>query len=403
MLNRLSANTLLKSVVAVLAAIVVVMLAYGAWQSWQKERSAGRIVAVADAATSAFRAMHNLRTDRSTTERSVNAEETITDDNLAIINRTRGVEMPSLQETLRLLPDIAFADKEVMLPKLVELNESMIKLQAETLEAVKKPKAERRAGLADEYKKTATSLIETLDALSKQLTASVKYEDAFIDQMLLVRQLAWMVRNSGGNASLMVSTSLNAKEVTPERMETYRKSVIEAQTAWNALIAETEAIATLPPALKEAIGKAKESYFAQEYTEKRDSIINAVAAGQTPDIKPAEWSNYTVSRLAAALGVAEAALDSAKGHAVASRNAAWTELATQLVLLAGAILLAIGSMMLIGRRVIRPLHQIRDAMLKVAAGDLSAEASFPRAQRRDRRPRRCARHVQAECRGQGAH
>jgi methyl-accepting chemotaxis protein len=31
----------------------------------------------------------------------------------------------------------------------------------------------------------------------------------------------------------------------------------------------------------------------------------------------------------------------------------------------------------IRRRVIKPLHQIRDAMLRVAAGDLSAEASFP--------------------------
>ena len=73
MLNRLSANTLLKSVVAVLAAIVVTMLAFGAWQSWVKLQSAGRIVAVADAASSAFRAMHNLRTDRSTTACSASA------------------------------------------------------------------------------------------------------------------------------------------------------------------------------------------------------------------------------------------------------------------------------------------------------------------------------------------
>jgi len=34
-------------------------------------------------------------------------------------------------------------------------------------------------------------------------------------------------------------------------------------------------------------------------------------------------------------------------------------------------------MMLIGRRVIKPLHVIRDAMLRVAGGDLTAEASFP--------------------------
>jgi len=50
--------------------------------------------------------------------------------------------------------------------------------------------------------KTATDLIKTLDQVSQQLAASVKHEDAFIDQMLAMRQLAWMVRNSGGDASL---------------------------------------------------------------------------------------------------------------------------------------------------------------------------------------------------------
>ena len=210
MLNRLSANTLLKSVVAVLAAIVVVMLAFGAWQSWQEVASAGRIVTVAEAASSAFRAMHNLRTDRSTTTRAVNAEGTVTDGDLEIMNRTRGAEMPALADALQLLPDIDFKEKATLLPTLTALNDTITKLQAETLEAVKKPKAERRAGLFDDYMKTATDLIGTLDKLSQQLTASVKHEDAFIDQMMTVRQLAWRVRNSGGNASLGVTNAMAA-------------------------------------------------------------------------------------------------------------------------------------------------------------------------------------------------
>jgi methyl-accepting chemotaxis protein len=376
MLNRLSANILLKSVVAVLAAIVVVMLAYGALQSWRHVASAGRIVTVAEAAGSAFRAMHNLRTDRSTTTRAVNAEGTVTEGDLAIMNRTRGAEMPALADALQRLPDIEFDEKETLLPALTTLNETINKLQAETLEAVKKPKAERRAGLYDDYMKTATDLITTLDKLSQKLTASVKHEDAFIDQMMLVRQLAWMVRNSGGNASLGVTNAMAAKGLTPEAKEKYETAVVEAQTAWNALLAETGSV-TPPAALKDAIDTAKAQYFADEYIAKRESLIKAIGEGQTPDMSPADWSNYTVARLAALVGVAEAALDSAKSHAEAARGQAWVNLTTQLVLLGGAILLAIVSMMLIGRRVIRPLHQIRDAMLKVAAGDITAEASFP--------------------------
>ena len=35
MLNRLSINTLLKSIIAMLATIVVVVMALGAWDSWK--------------------------------------------------------------------------------------------------------------------------------------------------------------------------------------------------------------------------------------------------------------------------------------------------------------------------------------------------------------------------------
>ena len=48
----------------------------------------------------------------------------------------------------------------------------------------------------------------------------------------------------------------------------------------------------------------------------------------------------------------------------------------QLALLAGALALAFGAMMIVARRVIKPLHTMRDAMLKVAAGDLHVDTGY---------------------------
>ena len=64
MLDRLSANALLKSVIAVVAAIAVVLLGLNAWGSWQRLSSTGRIEGVVAASAAAFTAMHNLRVDR---------------------------------------------------------------------------------------------------------------------------------------------------------------------------------------------------------------------------------------------------------------------------------------------------------------------------------------------------
>ena len=48
----------------------------------------------------------------------------------------------------------------------------------------------------------------------------------------------------------------------------------------------------------------------------------------------------------------------------------------QLALLLGAIALTVGAMIMVGRRVITPLHNMRDAMLKVASGDLGVDSGY---------------------------
>jgi methyl-accepting chemotaxis protein len=61
---------------------------------------------------------------------------------------------------------------------------------------------------------------------------------------------------------------------------------------------------------------------------------------------------------------------------LAQHSRAQGSLALQLALLALAIALAFGTMMAVSRRVIKPLHNMRDAMLKVAAGDLSVDTGY---------------------------
>lgn len=74
--------------------------------------------------------------------------------------------------------------------------------------------------------------------------------------------------------------------------------------------------------------------------------------------------------------MAEAALDAARAHTLDQRNTAQRALIAQLVLLALAISLAVRTIMLVGRRVINPLNTIRDAMLKVAGGDLAVDCGY---------------------------
>jgi methyl-accepting chemotaxis protein len=379
MFDRLSVNAILKSVVILLAGIVTLLLAVDAWQSWQRVGVAAHISKVADAATYGFRAMHNLRTDRSTTLRGLDGEGVITPAALASLDKYRGAEMPALDAALALLPDLDYPDKDKLLPQLQAAADEIRKLQPLSLEAAKKPKAERPADLSAQYKKVATDLIMTLDATSQSLTASVKHQDAFIDQMLSMRQLAWMVRNIGGDASLMVSNAMGAGKADAALVAKYSSSVAGSEAAWSALESQTYGI-TLPAVLTDAIATAKGQYFDKSYMETRAGLIDQMAKGEKPSMNVDDWTELTVGRLASLVTLAEGALEAAKQHAAENHSKASQALAVQLGLLVGALVLAIGAGFVIGRRVVRPLHIIRDAMLQVAAGDLTGEAAFPHRQ-----------------------
>ena len=376
MLNRLSANALLKSVIAVTATALVIVLALGAWSSWQSYLAASRIAGVAAASGYAFQTMHRLRTDRSSTVRSLNVPGPITPDLRKYLKEIRDAEMPALNAAAGTLETVDFNQKPTLLPELQRQIKALTALQAESWEAMAKPKEARREGLAKQFDQSETSMLELLEKISAQLVASVKNSDPFVDQMLSLKQIAWQVRNTGGEASLLISVGLAAGKVAPDALEKHARFHGGTETAWAAL--EDVAFGTkLPKALEEAIATAKQTYFAPDYVAMRERILKTLLAGEKPEMTSDQWSPYTVSRLASVLAVAEGALEAAKEHAATQQSAALSRLTGELALLALAVLLAVGSMAAVSRRVIGPLRKIQDAMLKVAAGDLTADASFP--------------------------
>jgi methyl-accepting chemotaxis protein len=121
---------------------------------------------------------------------------------------------------------------------------------------------------------------------------------------------------------------------------------------------------------------AKTAYFDPQYLALRDRLANTLANGEKAEMTANQWTPVTVGRLSSAVAVAESALDAAKGHTLDQRDAAQRALIMQLVLLALAIGLAASAIMLVSRRVITPLNTIRDAMLKVAGGDLAVDSGY---------------------------
>jgi methyl-accepting chemotaxis protein len=375
MLNRLTVSALLKSVIGVMAACVVAVLSVSAWTSWERLQAAGRITVIADASASAFKAMHNLRNDRPSTNRLLTSDQVIQPDMINYLRTIRGEEMPAMRAAADLLPAIQFVDKETLVPALSRLMQTLTALHVESWEAMSQPKASRRPALLKEYMETAEALLQTLETVSARLATAVSHNDPVIDQLLAIKQDAWLLRSISGEASLLLASGLTVGRMTPEARQNYTKFVGGIETAWAAL--ELAAAGSkLPSSLVDALAMAKTANFDPQYLALRDRIANALVSGEKPEITASQWSPITVGRMGSAVTVAEHALEEAKIRASAQWSAARESLILQLSFLAGALALALGSMMTVSRRVIDPLHAIRDAMLKVAGGDLSVEAGY---------------------------
>jgi methyl-accepting chemotaxis protein len=374
MLNRLTVSALLKAVIVITAVLTVVQFSVGAWESWGHLQSASRISMISDASANLFKAMHNLRTDRSTTSRLLNSDSMDADIE-KYLRSLRDAEMPAMANGLALLTPMQFAQHDTLVPEFDRAFKTITALQKEFWEAMGQPKASRRPALNKEYVDITNVLLDTLEKLSGVLAADVNHQDATIDQLLQIKQTAWLLRNTAGEASLIISTGLAAGKVTPEVRHNYLKFLGGTDGAWSALQLAISGM-QLPPALSAAMAANKTAYFEPSYLQLRERLLTALSDGGKPELTANQWSPITVGRLSAAVGVAEAALEAAKERAVELRGSALRALVVQLVLLLAAVCLAAGAMTAVTRRVIRPLHKMRDAMLKVAAGDLAVETGY---------------------------
>jgi methyl-accepting chemotaxis protein len=380
MLNRLTVSSLIQSVIVLMSTCMVALLCFTAWDSWQRLATTNRISVVADASSSLFRAMHNLRSDRSTTVRSLN-DDTVLQPNIEkYLRDTRDAQMPAMRSAAEVLGSVEFADQTTLLAELNRLIQAMTALETESWDAIHKPKASRRPALGKEFLEVTAAILETMDKVSARIAASVNHSDPVIDQLLMIKQLAWLMRNTAGEASLLISNSLAAGHAAPEVRQNYTKLVGGIEAAWTAL-QTVAAGSTLPPSLGEAMAEAKTAYFEPPFLALRDRLLNAALTGEKPEMIANEWSPLSVKHMSSAVVVAERALDTAKDHTRAQHSLAERSLILQLALLTCALALTVGTMIAVTRRVIRPLHNMRDAMLKVAAGDLTVDTGY--AQRRD--------------------
>ncbi|MGD0429823.1 MAG: HAMP domain-containing methyl-accepting chemotaxis protein [Acetobacteraceae bacterium] len=375
MFDHLTVKTLLRSTLLAFAALAIVPLSMRAWDAWDALESSSRILRVAAASGDAFQALINIRSDRVSVPRSWAAPPPISAEVRGYLRRSQEPEIAGLRSAVTRLDSIAFEDRASLLPTLRQSLETLTRLQTEFWDGVEKPIASRRTGLGDEYMRQGVALQTTLEETSARLFAGIEHQDAIVDQMMAVKQLAWMARNNAGEASLLLSRGISAGSLPADAIRAFDTNIGASNAAWKA-IENLLYGATVPPALAQAMTATKQVYFAPDYVASREQMLTGLVAGRKATVTADEWARTVVPKLDTIQAVASAALAAAEHRAEAMTAAASETLILDAALLLLVVAGSIVSLLGVTSRVIRPLTAIRDAMSQLAAGNLGEPPEF---------------------------
>ena len=202
MLNRLTVSALIKTVILATSFCVVVGFSLNAWDSWSRLQVASRISVIADASANLFKAMHNMRTDRSTTT-AAQLRAPMDAEIEKYLRNIRDTEMPAMGNALVTLGTLEFAQQKTLVPEFDRHYKTLGGLQKEFWERWPSRRRSAAPTLAKQYTSTVNALLDVIDKLSASLAANVNHQDATIDQLLAIKQIAWLLRNTAGEASLI--------------------------------------------------------------------------------------------------------------------------------------------------------------------------------------------------------
>ncbi|MDE5447077.1 HAMP domain-containing protein [Bradyrhizobium sp. CSA207] len=374
MTKRITVTAFLTSVISILSAAIVTVLLLNALGSFERVKTADRLAAVAQASAASFKALHNLRTVRALTTGILDVDAPVETVLAGYLAKTTEAEHTALNSLLEVLPRVEFPGENPA-RSLVSKAGEVAELESASFEAMKRPKAERPDGLESRYSEASLALFTRLENLGSDLAALASHQDAVVDQMLALKQAAWLLRNSGGEITSLVSQSVAGARPSLADQKRYDRLLGNVQMAW-ASIDGLVAKKPLAPRIVEAIAASQQGYFEPSYVALRDRLFSAPLQGEKSEMAVAQWINSSLARLTTAVALAEGALDLAQEHAAVQRAAAMRSLALQLLLLFGAAVLSTGAIVAVRSIVIKPLATIRDAMLELAAGNLSVETPF---------------------------
>jgi methyl-accepting chemotaxis protein len=367
---RLTISNLLRLLLGAMLLVLVAALLVPMLSAIRDRNDAARVVADAHAGQSVFAVLQFLRPERGTIAAALGAPAPAEPALLTDLASLRRSAAPAIAAMLR---DCAAAACDARDPALQAVQDSFRRLDALRQvadEALRAPLAQRPRGITGRWNAGITDTVDRIEHLSGALTERVRLVDGQIAELMAIKQQSWIVRSEAGIERNYYGAGINAGALSPKLLAQIAGYRGQIQSAW-ASVRELTARQGAPPRVLDAMRGATGLYFGKVENARRD-IYAALTGGKPSPVSLGDWMRMTNQGLDSLIAVPTAAVAEAQTYAERRAAGATRRLWQQIGLLVLGVALGGSGLVLVQRRVSRPIDAITATMRRLAQGDTGA-------------------------------
>ena len=200
--------------------------------------------------------------------------------------------------------------------------------------------------------------------------------DPKLASLAVIKELGWRMRDISGAERSNIGSSIAAGiAVTPERVAANAGIRAQVDVLWK-MTENLTAGSDTDPAIRDAIAAARTKYFS-DFRQASDRMKKLGDEDPTKyGMNSSQWTELTTPQIGTLLEVMYAAGKASEAYMAKAKASALGTLVLSVSLLAICLVLAIGTTILVLRRIIKPLAALSNAMEHLAAGDKDSAVPY---------------------------
>lgn len=230
-----------------------------------------------------------------------------------------------------------------------------------------RPIADRNLRATDPWRNAVFNTFDAFVAASSNLGGRLRMADPVLAENDEIRRTAWVIRDAyGGQCSLLRPIIASNQVLDATRSSQWNQGKGAAASAWRTLETLSQRNDFSPVVARKITEARNQTDSAQT---RIDAVVARLGDSGAAAMSAKDWTSLCNGPFKAILDIGYQALDNAQEYSSQKEKTALYRLCAALVGLAATLMVGLFSMIILRRRITRPLSTLNDIMARLAEGE----------------------------------